>query len=107
MYDSNWLKTNIEELTKRSTPVSNFCSGNLILLRGNQIDLIKGEGGVKFTTIKKNIVNYKRLQKCNSVEERLKLLLDSVRDLTIDFQLDRKIVDAVIYGVQEEEVEAW
>lgn len=103
MYSSkDWVEQSLKELEKRAIRVSEFYNGKLILIRKEkndnyQIDLISGNG-YRFETEIKNVFNYEKLKNSPTVEGRLALLRDAVREFNFYFNIDNKIVDYIKYG---------
>lgn len=101
-YSECWIGQSVEVLNERSIKATDFYSGKIILIRGpklNQhIDLIQCDGGVKVSTIKENLVSYKKLVNSSGVKERMKLFLDAVRNMDFYFYVDKHLVDLLIYG---------
>lgn len=104
MYRTNeWVEQSLNILEKRAISVSDFYTGKLILVRKGdkndnyQIDLINGNG-YRFETEIKNVFNYEKLKSSPTVEGRLALLRDAVREFNFYFNIDNKIVDYIKYG---------
>lgn len=107
MYRTNeWVEQSLNILEKRAISVSDFYTGKLILVRKGdkndnyQIDLINGNG-YRFETEMENIFSYEKLKNSQTVEARLALLRDAVREFNFHFYVDNKIVDYIKYGIEE------
>ena len=103
MYDKKWLELNIRELISRAQSTSEFSCGYFVIMRENNIDLIKSNDAVKFTVVRKKFVSYEKLIKAETVEERIKVFLDSVRNCNYYFSVDRKIIDIILYGMPDDD----
>ncbi|MBP3503037.1 MAG: hypothetical protein J6K42_06155 [Clostridia bacterium] len=97
-----WLQMNIEELQKRTVVISYFSEGNIIHLSEEtkpSIDLVLCTPKQSYRILKHSIIDYKKLRSASTLEKRLRIVVDALREVNIQFYFDKQIVDLIIYGI--------
>ena len=93
-----WLNENIRDFKKRSVNLKeNPKNGIILILIGEQISLFKSRDGV-FELIKEDVINYDKIAKERSIEQRLKIVIDSMYDVNDFFFIEESLVHKILYG---------
>ena len=99
-----WLEQNIAEIQARSLNAYNIIGEKAIVLVNNveppEIDLIQHSQEYGCKIIQRNIMDYNKLINASTVEERIELVLDTVRDYNFMFYIDFRLIE-VILGEQQ------
>lgn len=95
-----WFELNIAELKARSLNAYNILGAKAIVLVDNvqppEIDLIQHsmESGCKI--MRRNIISFNMLCNASTLEERIKLVLDAVRNYDFMFYIDQRLIDLIL-----------
>lgn len=93
-----WHKMNIEEIEKRTLKYSELNYGRIIILHENkEINLVLCQDNKSYTIIR-NLINYKKLKKADTIDERISMVLDAVRDFKFYFYFEKEITNLIING---------
>lgn len=107
-YADAWVEMNVKELRKRSIQVSGYYDGHFILIRGNssnhRIDLVKGNG-IGVITEKEDVIDYQEISREGNRRRRMELFMEAVRDFDFYFWVDKKLIDLIEHGFDEEDDE--
>lgn len=94
-----WIQMNIEEIEKRRVNAKCLKSGNIIIVsreNNQRIDFVSYSQSSGYTIIKSNIIDYKKLKSAKTLENRLQIVIDSLRNVSIQFYFDSKVVDMIL-----------
>ena len=93
-----WLNENIKDLKKRSVNLkSDFKNGTILILISKRISLFKLKNG-DLELIKENIIDYEKIAKERSIEQRLGIIIDSMYEVNEFFYIEESLVDRIICG---------
>lgn len=96
-----WIEMNLEELKKRAVDFDEVSNGNVIVFSGknNQdINFVSCSTEHGYKTIKTNIINCKKLRSARTLEKRLHIVVDALRDVSIQFYFDNEVLDLILNG---------
>lgn len=96
-----WIQMNIEEIQKRAVNFNEVSNGNVIVFSGKnnrEIDFVSCSTKHGYKTIKTNIINCRKLKSAKNLEKRLRIVVDALRDLSIQFYFDNKVVELILNG---------
>ena len=97
----DWIEMNLEELKKRTVNFDKVSDGNVIVFSGknNQyINFVSCSTKHGYKTIKANIINCKKLRLAGTLEKRLHIVVDALRDVSIQFYFDNDVMDLILNG---------
>ena len=94
-----WLRINLKEVKSRRVELSKFKCGIVIILTAGakpQIDLVEVTNTSNYRCIRRDFIDYNKLISAETIEERIQILLDSVRYFEFMFYIDSNLVDVII-----------
>lgn len=94
---SVWLRLNVEEIYKRTISLEYLKYGKIIVLRGkdkDKLSLVLCNNG-KCKVIVDELIDYYELTSANTVEQRIRILLDAVRDFNYMFFIDEPVTKII------------
>lgn len=95
-----WFDANVEEIKKRLLTAYNIVGSYAIILRENgeepEIDLVKHDQMYDYDIVKHKIIAYKELKSAKTVEERIELTLNAVRDYNFMFYIDGRLIKLIL-----------
>ena len=100
--DAKWLEMNIKEIQKRTVSYGSMQYGNIIAIQGDkkeQINLIHRDGKTS-AVLFRDIICYNKLKTAETLEQRILIVLDSVRSFDFSFYFDERVSDIIINGRQ-------
>ena len=93
-----WLNENIRDFKKRSVNIQeNPKNGIILILIGEQISLFKSRDGA-VELIKEDVIDYNKIAKERSIEQRLKIVMESMQDVNEFFLVEESLVHKILYG---------
>ena len=90
-----WFNLNMEEIYNRTISIDELKNGIIIALQdGNKINLVYCyDDNAK--VIRENFICYTSLVKAKTVEERIMIVLDAVRNIKFMFYFENQITDII------------
>lgn len=98
---AEWIKMNFEEIQKRAVDFDEISDGNVIVFSGKNnrdINFVSCSAEHGYKTIKTNIIDCRKLRSAGTLEKRLRIVVDALRDVSIQFYFDNEVVDLILYG---------
>lgn len=93
-----WLNENIRDFKKRSVNLKKSPkSGTILILIDEQISLFKSRDGA-VELIKEDVIDYNKIAKERSIEQRLKIVMESMQDVNEFFLVEESLVHKILYG---------
>ena len=92
-----WYKLNIEEIYKRTINLEYLKYGKIIVLRGkdkDKISLVICNNGKRKVVIDE-LIDYYELKSAETLEQRIYLLLEAVRDFNYMFFIDEPVTKII------------
>lgn len=93
-----WQKINIEEIQKRTIKFSELNRGKIIILNENKeinfVLCVDNESCI----ITKNLIDYEELKKAETIDKRISIVLDAVRDFGFYFFFEKEVTNLIING---------
>ena len=97
--NSEWLMLNLEEIKARRIDWLYFNKGRaLVCVKKSrpEINLIEHNYVSGCNVIKRNVIDYNKLISAPTVEKRIEILLDAVRDWQFMFYIDSRLVKVIL-----------
>lgn len=90
---ATWLKMNVEELNRRTIKFKSLNYGRIIVLHGENKDRISLMlcDETKTTILIENLISYQDLVSAKTLDQRLQIVLDAVRDFNFMFYFDENV----------------
>lgn len=97
--NTSWLKINIEEIEKRTIDFRQLNRGKIIVVQGDEFKeinlLCRDESEIKIIT--RNLICYEDLKNANTIEARISIILDAVRDFDFKFYFDHSVTKMIFF----------
>lgn len=96
-----WIRMNFEEIMNRAVDFDEISNGNVIVFSGKNnrnIDFVACSARHGYKTIKTNIIDCRKLRSAGTLEKRLRIVVDALRNVSIQFYFDNEVVDLILYG---------
>lgn len=93
-----WQENNIEEIQKRTIGFSELNYGRIIVLSEDKsINLVLCRANKSYN-IARNLIDYEELKNADTIDKRILIVLDAVRDFQFHFFFEKDVTNLVING---------